>query len=67
MHTHIKTNFLLYTFMLFVCLNSFFLRNTAAQISDNYTFETIEVPGVDFLGLAASSDFEDYAGYTAEC
>ena len=50
--------------MLFVCLNSFFLRNTAAQISNNYTFETIDVPGVDFLGLAASSDFEDYAGYT---
>ncbi|MDE0401379.1 MAG: T9SS type A sorting domain-containing protein [Candidatus Poribacteria bacterium] len=64
MHTHIKTNFLFYTFTLFVCLNFFFLRNTAAQVSDNYTFETIDVPGVDFLGLAASSDFEDYAGYT---
>ena len=64
MHTHIKTSFLFYTFTLFVCLNSFFLRNTAAQVSDNYTFETIDVPGVDFLGLAASSDFEDYAGYT---
>ena len=64
MHTHIKTNFLLYTFMLFVCLNSFFLRNAAAQVGNNYTFETIDVPGVDFLGLAASSDFEDYAGYT---
>ncbi len=64
MHTHIKTSFLFYIFTLFVCLNSFFLRNTAAQVSDNYTFETIDVPGVDFLGLAASSDFEDYAGYT---
>ena len=30
----------------------------------NYTFETIEVPGVDFLELTASSDFEDYAGNT---
>ena len=30
----------------------------------NYTFETIDVPGVDFLALTASSDFEDYAGYT---
>ena len=29
-----------------------------------YTFETIDVPGVDFLALTASSDFEDYAGYT---
>ena len=64
MYTQIKTSFLFYTFTLFVCLNSFFLRNTAAQVSDNYTFETIDVPGVDFLGLAASSDFEDYAGYT---
>ena len=32
--------------------------------SPGYTFETIEVEGVDFLGVAASSDFEDYAGYT---
>ena len=29
-----------------------------------YTFESIDVPGVDFLALTASSDFEDYAGYT---
>ena len=68
MSTHIKTGFLLYTFTLFLCLNSFFLRNTAAQVdesaSDNYTFETIDVPDVDFLALTASSDFEDYAGYT---
>ena len=56
---------------LFVCLNSFFLGNSAAQVKDepvgisaNYTFETIDVPGVEFLALAASSDFEDYAGYT---
>ena len=71
MHTHIKTSFLFYTFTLFLCLNSFLIRNTAAQASDepvgisaNYTFETIDVPGVDFLALTASSDFEDYAGYT---
>ena len=56
-----------------MCLNSFFLRNTDAQVdngpvfasaSSNYTFETIDVPGVDFLELTASSDFEDYAGNT---
>ena len=52
-----------------MCLNSFFIRNTTAQdkaesFSDNYTFETIDVPGADFLALTASSDFEDYAGYT---
>ena len=34
------------------------------SIDANYTFETIDVPGVDFLALTASSDFEDYAGYT---
>ena len=42
--------------------------DTVAQVgssaSDNYSFETIDVPGVDFLALTASSDFEDYAGYT---
>ena len=27
-------------------------------------FEGIDVPGVAFLALTASSDFEDYAGYT---
>ena len=73
MHTQIKTNFLFYMFTVFVCLNSFFLRNTAAQdntepaealASDNYTFETIDVPGVEFLQLSASSDFGDYAGST---
>ncbi len=69
--TQIKTSFLFYIFTLFVCLNSFFLGNSAAQVKDepvgisaNYTFETIDVDGVDFLALAASSDFEDYAGYT---
>ena len=69
--TQIKTSSLFYTFTLFVCLNSFFLGNSAAQVQDepvgisaNYAFETIDVPGVDFLALAASSNFEDYAGYT---
>ena len=68
MQIQIKSSFLFYTFTLFVCLSSFFLRNSAAQVggsaSDNYTFETIDVPGVDFLAVTASSDFEDYAGYT---
>ncbi|RKU15255.1 hypothetical protein C6500_21050 [Candidatus Poribacteria bacterium] len=30
----------------------------------SYTFETIDVLGVDFLAVTASSDFEDYAGNT---
>ena len=71
MQIQIKPNFLFYTFTLFMCLNSFLLKNSAAQVKDkpvdisaNYTFETIDVPGVEFLALTASSDFEDYAGYT---
>ena len=73
MHIQIKTNFSFYIFTLLMCLNSFFLTNTIAQNSTepvgapanaNYTFETIDVPGVDFLAVTASSDFEDYAGYT---
>ena len=73
MHNQTKISFLLYTFTLLMCLNSFFLRDTAAQVgaepavapaNANYTFETIDVPGVDFLAVTASSDFEDYAGNT---
>ena len=73
MLTYNKTRFLFFTFTLFLCLNSFFLTTTTAQVADgpsvgsaseDYTFETIEVQGVDFLALTASSDFEDYAGYT---
>ena len=68
MHTQIKTSFLFYTFTLLICFNSFFLTNTPAQVgesaSDSYTFETIEVPGIDYLAVTASSDFEDYAGNT---
>ena len=56
-----------------MCLNSFFPSNTAAQVDNepvvaptgsNYTFETIDVPSVEFLELTASSDFADYAGNT---
>ena len=71
MQTYIKTSFLFFTFTLFLCLNSFFLMNAAAQggpasVSDNYTFETISVSGVQFLALTASSDpeYKGYAGYT---
>ena len=73
MPTRIKTRFLFYTFTLFLCLGSLFLRNTDAQdnnesvdasASAKYTFEPIEVAGVDFLELTASSDFGDYAGNT---
>ena len=36
----------------------------AADAGLTYTFESIDVPGVDFLELTASSDFDDYAGNT---
>ena len=73
MFTQIKTSLLFTTFTLLMCFSVFFLKDTAAQVapepistsdSVDYTFETIDVPGVDFLSLTASSDFEDYAGYT---
>ena len=69
MYTRIKSSFLFFIFTLCLCLSSFFLTHTDAQdstasASDTYTFETIDVPGVDFLAVTASSDFEDYAGYT---
>ena len=72
-HNQNKISFLFYTFTLFLCLNFFFLSNTDAQTDNEpaplsagftYTYESIDVPGVDFLALTASSDFEDYAGYT---
>ena len=73
MHNQTKISSLFYIFALSVCLNSFFLMNAAAQVNDgtvvatggsHYTFESIDFPGVDFLAVTASSDFEDYAGYT---
>jgi len=59
--TAIKT-----VFTLLLCVNFFFLSNAVAQVNNpaGYTFESIEVEGVDFLAVTASSDFEDYAGYT---
>ena len=65
----IRNNFSFYIFiMVSACLYCFVLKNAAAQTNEpvrgNYTFETIDVPGVDFLQLSASSDFGDYAGST---
>ena len=72
MKTQTRISLLFYIFTLSMCLNSFFLGNSAAQVDDgsvvatggsHYTFESITVAGVDFLAVTASSDFEDYAGY----
>ncbi|MDE0011824.1 MAG: T9SS type A sorting domain-containing protein [Candidatus Poribacteria bacterium] len=73
MHNQTKISFLFFTFTLFVYFNSFFPSNTDAQTDNEptpsppeftFTYESIDVPGVDFLALTASSDFEGYAGYT---
>ena len=55
--------------ILSICLTICFIADTVAQVNTeipiaDYTFETIEVPGVDFLEVAASNDFGDYAGNT---
>ena len=64
MHHYIKI-----ALISFICLTICFAGYTAAQVdaetpTADYIFETIEVPGVDFLEVAASNDFGDYAGNT---
>ncbi len=54
---------------LFICLIICFIGYAVDRIDAevpiaDYIFETIEVPGVDFLEVAASNDFGDYAGNT---
>ena len=54
---------------LFICLIICFIGYAVARIDAevpiaDYIFETIEVPGVDFLEVAASDDFGGYAGNT---
>ncbi|RKU35304.1 hypothetical protein C6496_17055 [Candidatus Poribacteria bacterium] len=54
---------------LFICLITCFIGYAVARIDAetpiaDYIFETIEVPDVDFLEVAASNDFGDYAGNT---
>ena len=74
MYAQIKTRFLFFVWTFFLCVNSFFVLNAAAQEvsitpvdapdDSTYTFESIDVDGVQFLAVTASSDYEDYAGYT---
>jgi len=67
MYSQIRTSFWFSIFTLCFCLNA------VAQVADEpvtdppssaYIYESIDVPGVEFLELAASSDFEGYAGNT---
>ena len=65
MQTNIRTYLLYFTFTLFFFCNFLFIRNTPAQDDTTYyTFQSINVPGVDFLEVTASNDFGDYAGNT---
>ena len=73
MSAQVRTRSLFYLFIVCLGLNSFFLTNTEAQVNitpidapadARYTFQSIDVEGVDFLAVTASSDFEDYAGNT---
>ena len=55
--------------VLFVCLTISFASYTVAQVDPeaptaDYIFQTIEVPGVDFLEVTSSNDLELYAGNT---
>ena len=64
MDHHIKTKL-----VLLACFIHCFICSAVAQVETeipiaDYTFETIEVPGVDFLEVTASNDFGDYAGNT---
>ena len=64
MNHYIKT-----ALILLVCLTPCFIEDTVAQVSPDtptadYIFETIEVPGVDFLEVTASNDRGHYAGNT---
>ena len=64
MDHHIKTKLSL-SICLILCFTGYVVSHVGAQIPiADYTFETIEVPGVDFLEVAASNDFGDYAGNT---
>ena len=64
MDHHIKAKHPLFIFLI-ICFIEYAVAPVGAEtpIAD-YLFETIEVPGVDFLEIAASNDFGDYAGNT---
>ena len=64
MNHYIKTALISFT-CLIVCFTGYAFAQveTETPIAD-YTFERIEVPGVDFLEVTASNDFGGYAGNT---
>ena len=64
MNHNIKTKLPLFI-TLIICFIGYAVAQISAEIPiADYIFETIEVPGIDFLEVAASNDFGDYAGNT---
>ena len=62
MYHYTKTSLIL---LIFTCFTGYiFAQADTDTPTADYTFETIEVPGVGFLEVAASNDFGDYAGNT---
>ena len=64
MNRRINTKLPLYICLLISIVVCAFAQADAETPIADYIFETIEVPGVDFLEVAASNDFGDYAGNT---
>ena len=65
MYRHKKTQLLLFIGLITFSFTGYALAQVETEIPiADYIFETIEVPGVDFLEVAASNDFGDYAGNT---
>jgi hypothetical protein len=64
MDYHIKTALISFI-SLMICFTGYALAQVETEIPiADYAFETIEVPGVDFLEVTASNDFGGYAGNT---
>ena len=64
MDYYIKTKLLLFI-SLIICFTGYAVAQVSTETpTADYIFETIEVPGVDFLEVTASTDFGDYAGNT---
>ena len=62
---HYRKTKLFLLLCLIICFTGYALAQVETEIPiADYTFEAIEVPGVDFLEVSASNDFGDYAGNT---
>ena len=67
-----KTSIFHFTFFIAICLSFVSVAGNTllwalsepSESTVDYIFETIEVPGIDFLELTSSNDLGDYAGNT---